>query len=318
MERAFVTGATGFVGSAIVRRLLQRGISVRALVRPGSDRRNLAGMDIELVEVDLLDERAMHDVLKGCDWLFHVAAMYSTHDEDSEKMYSVNVGGTKSVLSAALQVGVKRVVHTSTIGTIGQPGDGTLATEETRYNLWDSASHYARSKYLAEVAALDMGEQGLPVVVVNPCAPVGPGDLKPSSSGRRILDYMRGKMPSFCAGGINFVPVDDVAMGHILAAERGRVGERYILGHRDGNLTLDGFLELMQKASGVARPRQQPRSIFSRFGRRSEPVCHAPAALTCDPSKAIRELGLPQTSLAAAFTAALAWFREQGYIVGGG
>jgi len=261
----------------------------------------------------MMDEQAMRTVLDGCDRLFHVAAMYSRRDEDSEKMYSVNVGGTKTVLSAALQAGVKRVVHTSTIGTIGQPGDGTLATEETRYNLWDSASHYARSKYLGEVAALDMGEQGLPVVVVHPCAPVGPGDLKPTSTGQRLLDYMKGKMPSFASGGINFVSVDDVAVGHVLAAEKGSVGQRYILGHREGNLTLDGFLELMEQVSGVARPRQAPRSILSWL-RRTAPPSHRPTALTCDPSKAIRELGLPQTPLATAFAAALAWFRAQGYL----
>jgi dihydroflavonol-4-reductase len=205
------------------------------------------------------------------------------------------------------------VVHTSTIRTIGQPGDGTLATEETRYNLWDSASHYARSKYLGEVAALDMGEKDLPVVVVNPCAPVGPGDLKPTSTGQRLVDYMIGKMPSFASGGINFVSVDDVAVGHVRAAEKGSVGQRYILGHREGNLTLDGFLELMEQVSGVARPRQAPRSILSWL-RRTAPPSHRPAALTCDPSKAIRELGLPQTPLATAFAAALAWFRAQGYL----
>lgn len=317
MQRAFVTGATGFVGSAVVRCLIQRDTLVRALVRPGSDRRNLAGLDIELVEIDMLDQSAMRRALDGCDWLFHVAAMYSTRDEDSDKMYSVNVGGTKTVLAAALQSGVKRVVHTSTIGTIGQPGDGTLATEDTPYNLGATASHYARSKYLAEAAALAMCEQGLPVVVVNPCAPVGPGDVKPSSTGQRILDYVKRKMPSFSTGGINFVPVDDVAMGHILAAEKGSAGERYILGHRDGNLSLESFLVLMEQVSGVARPRQTPRSILSWL-RRTAPQSHRPTALTCDPSKAIRELGLPQTSLTTAFAAALDWFKEQGYVVQGG
>ena len=318
MERAFVTGATGFVGAAVVRCLIKRGALVRALVRPGSDRRNLTGLDIALVEVDLLDERAMREALEGCDWLFHVAAMYSTRDVDSELMYSVNVGGTKTVLSAALQAGVKRVVHTSTIGTIGQPGDGTLATEDTPFTQWASASHYARSKYLSEVAALAMSNRGLPVVVVNPCAPVGPGDLKPSSTGQRILDYVHGKTPCFPAGGINFVPVNDVAMGHVLAAERGRVGERYILGHRDGNLELNGFLELMERVSGVARPRQRRPSLLACLKRRAVPECHTPTALTCDPSKALDELGMPQTPLANAFTAALAWFREQGYLVTGG
>jgi len=275
-------------------------------------------MDVEPIEADLLDEGAMCAALDGCEWLFHVAALYSTRDEDSELMYSVNVGGTKTVLAAALRAGVKRVVHTSTIGTIGQPNDGTLATEETPYDLWASASHYARSKYLGEVAALAMCEQGLPVVVVNPCAPVGPGDLKPSSTGQRILDYLGGKVPSFVAGGINFVPVQDVAMGHILAAESGRVGERYILGHRDGNLQLNEFLALMERVSGVSRPAQKSRSLLSWLRRRAAPISHAPTALTCDPSKAVNELGMPQTPLAAAFSTAVAWFREQGYVGEGG
>jgi len=331
--KAFVTGATGFVGSAVVRSLLRRGIAVRVLARRTSDLRNVAGLGVEIFYGDLLDGNHLVDALRGCDALYHVAAYYSTAEADSQRMYEVNVRGTKAVLRAALQAGVQRVVHTSTIGTIGQPLDGTLATEETPFNLWDRGSHYVKSKYLAELVALSMCDHGLPVVVVNPCAPVGPRDIKPSSTGQRILDYLHGKQPSFVAGGINFVSVRDVAEGEVLAAERGRVGEKYILGNRDGNLSLSDFLALMERVSGVRPPsrlsgggtRRTARHALSALRSRRIKAWHGareaghlkdfrPTALTCDPSKAIRELGLPQTPLETAFTEAVAWFRENGYV----
>ncbi|MGQ9492150.1 MAG: SDR family oxidoreductase [Anaerolineae bacterium] len=316
--KAFVTGATGFVGSAVVRSLLRRGIEVKALVRRSSDMRNIAGLDLEISYGDLLNEGDLTRALRGCDVVYHVAAYYSTDEGASQVMYEVNVRGTKAVMRAALRVGVQRVIHTSTIGTIGQPEDGTLATEETPFNLWDTASHYVKSKYLAEAAALGMCEQGLPVVVVNPCAPVGPRDIKPSSTGQRILDYLNGKLPSFVAGGINFISVHDVAEGEVLAAEKGRVGERYILGHKEGNLHLSDFLALMEQVSGIKPPRIGKRwlSIWPAMrGKLSDNVLNfKPKALTCDPTKAIRELGLPQTPLPEAFTEAVAWFRDNGYI----
>jgi len=321
--RAFVTGATGFVGSAVVRSLLRRGTAVRVLARHSSDLRNIAGLDVEIAYGDLLDEKGLTEVLWGCDTLYHVAAYYSTAEADSQKMYEINVRGTKTILRAAQKAGVQRVVHTSTIGTIGQPTDGSLATEETEYNLWDSASHYAKSKYLGEVVAFHMCQQGLPVVVVNPCAPVGARDIKPSSTGQRILDYLHGKPPSFAPGGINFISVEDVAEGHVLAAVKGRVGERYILGHLDGNLKLSDFMTLMERVSGVKPPRvaaRRPlrglrRALETRFlGDAGFIGDYRPQALTCNPAKAVRELGLPQTPLEDAFAAAVAWFREHGYV----
>ena len=314
--RAFVTGATGFVGSAVVRSLLHRGVSVRVLARPSSDLGNLAGLDVEVFYGDLLDKEALIRGLQGCNTLYHVAAYYSTGEANSRTMYEVNVRGTQVVMQSALEAGVERAVHTSTIGTIGQPVDGSLATEDTPYNLWETASDYAKSKYLGEVAALRLGQQGLPVVVVHPCAPIGPRDIKPSSTGQRILDYLHGKSPSFVAGGINFVAVADVAEGQVLAAEKGRTGERYILGHRDGNLQLADFLGLMERASGV-KPPLVARASFPRlrFRRdRAQGKDLRPRALTCDPSKAIRELGLPQTPLATAMAESVRWYREHGYI----
>jgi dihydroflavonol-4-reductase len=322
--KAFVTGATGFVGSAVVRSLLSRGSAAKVLARRTSDLRNIADLDVEVFYGDLLDGDGLTSALKDCDTLYHVAAYYSTAEADSQLMYEVNVRGTKAIMHAALAAGVQRVVHTSTIGTIGQPLDGTLATEETPFNLLDRGSHYVKSKYLAELVALNMCNRGLPVVVVNPCAPVGPRDIKPSSTGQRILDYLHGRQPSFVPGGINFVSVQDVAEGEVLAAERGHVGQRYILGNKDGNLLLPDFLALIERVSGVSRPHtaRHPLSVL-RLGRRKarngtletgSSKDFRPMALTCDPSKAIRELGLPQTPLETAFAEAVAWFRENGYI----
>jgi len=310
--RALVTGATGFVGAALVRELLDDGVAVRALARPTADLCNLAGLPVSIVTGDLLDEASLRTAMDGCAWVFHVAAYYGTADRDADLMYSVNVDGTHNILKAAGAAGVQRIVHCSTIGTIGRTSDGSLPDEKTPFNLWQTASHYARSKYQAECAALEAAAAGLPVVVVNPCAPIGPRDIKPSSSGQRIIDVLHGKLPSFLDGGINHIAVHDVARGHILAAQHGRIGQRYILGNR--NLVLNDFLDLVERASGmrVARPprRWNPLGVL-RSGRAGAGA--KPLALVCTCSKAISELGLPQTPLDAAFTQAVQWFRENGY-----
>jgi len=313
------------VGSALVRELLNDGVQVRALVRATSNLRNLEGLDVETVCGDVLDEEALRQGLCECDVVYHVAGFYSTREEDAPLMYDVNVRGTKKVLNLALEAGANKIVYTSTIGTIGRPDDDSLPTEDTEFNLWDTASHYARSKFLAETEALVLGEDGYPVVVVNPCAPIGPRDIKPTSTGQRIVDYLRGKMPSFAAGGINFVAVEDVARGHILAAQRGAIGHRYILGAANGNLMLMDFLRLMEEVSDVSPFRVAKAGVIARaralarrslkHGKRVVPTeGNRPAALTCDPSKAIGELGLPQTSLKIAFAQAVQWFRENGYV----
>lgn len=314
--KVLVTGATGFVGMWVVRELLKEGAEVRALVRPNSDRRNLAGLQVEIVEGDLRDRGSLIAALNGCDELYHVAAFYSTAEEDGPTLYEINVGGTKAILKAARLAGVRRIVYTSTIGTIGLPADGSLPTEDMEFNLWDTSSHYARSKYLAEMVARSMAQEGLPVVIVNPCAPVGAGDVKPSSTGQRIVDYLRGRVPSFLEGGINFVSVRDVAAGHVLAARRGQPGRRYILGNLQGNLKREDFYRLMEKVSGVHPPQEaQHRSLRHIIGRR--PRGHLgtqPAALTCYPIRAVEELGLPQTPLEEAFAEAVDWFRANGYV----
>jgi len=326
LKLAFVTGATGFVGSAVVRELLADGVQVRALVRATSNLLNLEGLDVEMIRGDVLDDEALRRGLAGCDVVYHVAGFYSTREEDARLMYDVNVRGTKKVLNLALEAGVGKAVYTSTIGTIGRPEDGSLPTEKTEFNLWDTASHYVRSKYLAETEALALGEKGYPVVVVNPCAPIGPRDIKPTSTGQRIVDYLRGVMPSFVPGGINFIAVEDVARGHILASECGAIAHRYILGNAKGNLKLEDFLRLMEEVSQVPPPaRRAPsggraRALLRRSLRRRkahEPASsegHRPMALTCDPCRAIEELGLPQTPLEVALGRAVRWFRENGYV----
>lgn len=309
---ALVTGGAGFVGAAVVRVLMAEGQRVRVLVRAQSDQRNLAGLPVERA---LGDVRSLDDVraaLAGCAMVYHVAAFYSSQPADEAQLYAVNVDGTKNVLRAAAEAGVTSLVHTSTIGTIGRPAEATaLPTEDTPFNLWEQASHYVRSKVLAEQAVL---ASGLPAVVVNPTAPVGPGDWRPTATGARLLAYLRGHMPPYLDGGINFCGVDDIARGHLLAAQYGRQGERYILGHPDGNLDLAAFLALMAQASGLPPPRTAS-SWWSRWNPRRRralavpPVSTRPPALTCDPTKALRELHWQPGPLLDAFIAAAAWLR---------
>lgn len=316
--QAFVTGATGFVGAAVVRELLSHGVAVRALVRPGSPRQNVEGLDIEIVEGDLREAGALPDLIAGCELLFHVAAYYATREEDARAMYEINIGGTKNLFTAACHAGVRKAVYTSTIGTIGQSVDGSLPNEDTEFNLWETCSHYVKSKYLAEMVALLMERRGLQVVVVNPAAPLGQRDIKPTSTGQRVIACLEGRVPSFVPGGINFVAVQDVARGHWLAAERGRPGRRYLLGNKEGNLTAEDFMELMEKVSGVRVARPRRRNPLHRARQWLRPAPHPqgarPAALVCDPSRAIRELGLPQTPLEAALREEIAWFRAHGYV----
>jgi dihydroflavonol-4-reductase len=304
--KTLVTGATGFIGSNLVKELLKDGKEVRILARKNSDKRNITGLDIEVIQGDIRDKDSIPPAIQGC---------YSHRKEDAENMHDINVEGTKNVLNAALEHGVEKVVHTSTIGTIGRTTDGSLPNEETPFNQQDTASDYVKSKHLAEVEAVGMCEKGLPVVVVNPTAPIGAGDIKPSVSGQRILECLDRRVPAYPEEGINWVHVRDVARGHILAAEKGRAGERYILGNK--NLSLREFLELMEKAAGVKAP-EQANTLKTRANALATRLTGAkggrPPDLTCDCSKALRELNLPQTPLEDAVREAVAWFRENGYI----
>lgn len=326
--QVFVSGGTGFIGGAVVRRLLAEGHQVRALVRPGADTRRLDGLPVERVTGDLSDEAALRQGVAGCDWVFHIAALYSFWGHSWQEFYQTNVEGTRRMLEAAWQAGVRRVVHTSSIAALGVHPDHTPATEEVASSLEDRIGPYQRSKFLAEEVAREYVQRGLPVVIVNPSTPVGEGDHKPTPSGQMIVDFLRGRMFAYLDTGLNIVDVEDVAWGHLLAAERGRIGERYLLAGE--NLTLKQFLDLLAEVSGrppvrfriphavalawsyvdVTLARLNPRYTPSatpekvRLSRRYE---------FFDPGKAIRELGLPQTPVRQALARAVEWYRAHGY-----
>ena len=249
-----VTGANGFVGSSVLRRLLDVGVRVRVLVRPGSDRRNLEGLDVEIAEGDLRDTASLEAALKGCFALYHVAADYRLWTPHPEELYQSNVEGTRNIMHAAGEAGVERIVYTSSVATLGLNKDGTPADENTRVSINDMIGHYKRSKYLAEELVRKLvREQRLPVVIVNPSTPIGPRDIKPTPTGRLILDAARGRMPAYVDTGLNLVHVDDVAAGHLAAFHRGRIGERYILGGE--NLWLKEILERIARITGRKPPR---------------------------------------------------------------
>jgi dihydroflavonol-4-reductase len=326
--KTLVTGGTGFVGANVVRALLRRGTEIRALVRSGSDVRPLSDLDLELVQGDLRDRQSLEAALKGCSTVYHVAAVYSLWASHRQEIYASNVTGTVNLLEAARAAGVQKIVYTSSVSTIGLPEDGSPGTEEVPLRPEEMVSDYKRSKYLAEQEVLKYGRRGLPVVIVNPSFPVGPWDIKPTPSGQLIVNFLRGKIPAYADTGLNVIDVEDVAIGHLLAAEKGRLGERYILGH--ANLTLLEFLRLLQQASGVKAPRVRiPYSVAYFSACVSELVArtmtHKPPFVTLagvrlsrkrmfyDSSKAVRELGLPQTPVIEACRKAVRWFRDHGY-----
>lgn len=324
---ALVTGGTGFVGAHLVRALLREGESVRCLVRPESDRRNLAGLHVEVVEGDITDPFAAARAVRGCDTVFHAAALYQLWVPDPAPMYRVNVGGTRTLLAAAGEAGAKRIVYTSTVGALGNPGDGRPGTETTPVTLADMVGHYKRSKFLAEQEALRLARAGLPVVIVNPSAPVGAYDVKPTPTGQMIVDFLRGRMRGLLRTGLNLVAASDVAAGHLLAAERGKVGERYILGH--ANLMLQEIFAHLARLSGIPAPRLRvPYGVafaaavaaegLSRLTGRPPRipltgVRMARKVMFFDAGKAVRELGLPQTPVEGALREAVDWFTAHGY-----
>lgn len=251
--KVFVTGATGFIGASIVRELLKDGCHVRVLARPGSDRRNLAGLDVEICEGDLRDRQALEHGLAGCEVLYHAAADYRLWTRTPAAMYAANVDGTRNILEAALRRGIARVVYTSSVGTLGNPGNGTPGTETTPVTFADMVGHYKKSKFLAEREAEAFIARGLPLVIVNPSTPVGPHDVKPTPTGKIIVDFLNRKMPAYLDTGLNIIDVEDCARGHLLAARHGRIGEKYILGHE--NLTLREIFALLARLTGIPAPR---------------------------------------------------------------
>ncbi len=325
---AFLTGGTGFVGANLARTLLREGFSVRCLVRKGSDRRNLDGLKVELVEGSLLDHEALRAGCAGARFVFHCAADYRIWAPDAKQMYHANVDGTVNLLDAAARASCERIVYCSSVAAIKPPHDRTPADEESTYQSVDEViSDYKKSKYLAELAAFKAAGLGVPVVIVNPAAPIGPYDIKPTPTGKIVVDFLNGKIPSYIETGLNVVDVRDVAEGHLLAARKGRVGERYILGGE--NMTLKQMLDALSEATGLPGPRfKTPYSIAYLFGALDtararilggEPMAPLDAVkmakhfMWFDSSKARRELGYAPSPAKKALADAAYWFLENGY-----
>ena len=311
-----------------------RGHEVRALLRPESDLRGLAGAGYEPVFGNLDDKAKLRQAARGCDWCFHVAASYHLWLRDYAPMYETNVEGTRRVLEAAAEAGCGRIVHTSTVGCIGLPSatNGSLIPSDETAPVSEAqmSNHYKRSKWRAEQVALDLARHGMPIVVVNPSAPIGPRDSKPTPTGKVIVDFVNRSMPAFLDTGWNWIHVQDVAVGHVLAAERGRVGERYILGNAQGNWTMPKAFATLEKVSGIPAPKLQApywTALAAAYVNEAlaavtgiEPkaplagVRMARFKMFCNPAKAIRELGLPQTPLEQALRDSIDWFRSNGFV----
>lgn len=322
-----VTGASGFIGHHVTRVLCTRGEKVRVILRKTSRREHLAGLPVELVEGDLREPATLVRALAGASRLYHVAAAYTFGARDPAYIYADNVEGTRNVLQAAADARVERVVYTSTVGALATSTRDSVSDETTPVSQRDIVSHYKVSKYLAQQVAEEFAAGGLDVVIVNPSAPVGPGDAKPTPTGKMIVDFLKGKMPAYVDTGLNLIAVEDVAEGHRLAALNGKRGEKYILGHE--NMHLREILEMLALVSGRKAPRVQiPHAVAYAAAACSE----VKARLTggrpqialesvrmarkfnfVDASKAVRELGLPQTSIEAALKRAVDWFRAHGY-----
>jgi dihydroflavonol-4-reductase len=332
--KSFVTGVSGFVGSNLVHELTARGHSVKALLRPDADTRALNGAEFERVTGDLQDPEFLQREMEGCDWCFHLAASYHLWLHDYKPMYQANVAGTNNVLQAAGKAGCLRIIYTSTVGCIGLPkieNTVVVPANETQIVSQDQlTNHYKRSKWQAEVIAMKLARAGLPIIIVNPSAPVGPRDVKPTPTGQFIVDFLNRKLPAFIETGLNWVHVRDVAAGHVLAAEKGNIGERYILGNGQGNWTMEETLRVLQELTGIPAPKMKlPRWMAIAAGHINETISSVtrrppkiPLAgvqmarhkMWFDPGKAVRELDLPQTPPRQALADAVEWFRANGYV----
>ncbi|MEJ0016332.1 MAG: hopanoid-associated sugar epimerase [Acetobacteraceae bacterium] len=324
-----LTGATGFVGSAVARVLEARGHRLRLLVRPTSDRRNLADVEAELVLGDLTDAGSLERAAAGCRYVFHVAADYRFWVPDPEAMLRANVSGSVAMMRAAQAAGVERIVYCSSVAALAVPHDTTPSDETTPIDEADFIGTYKRSKFLAERAVLDLVRQeGVPAVVVNPAAPVGPRDIKPTPTGKMIRDAAAGRVPAYIDTGLNVVHVDDVAEGHVLALEKGRIGERYVLGGE--NMLLKDVLALVADVAGRRAPRIEvpaalvwPAALFMEGLARLTGI---PPMMTRDhikmarhkmfysSAKAMRELGYAPRPVRLAVEDAVAWFRANGML----
>ncbi len=329
MPIAFITGATGFVGGHMIRRLTNHGYQVRALVRPTSCYNTLKSFPVEIIKGDLSQAAVLQKAIRGCDWVFHAGADYRLWSRNPSEMYATNVDGTRNVLQAAWDAKVEKVVYTSTVGTIGLSNDSCPSDETSFLQLDSWTGHYKRSKFLAEQEALRFAKKGLPVVIVNPSAPVGSHDWKPTPTGRMILDFLNGKMPMYLDTGLNLVSVEDVAEGHLLAAQKGRMGERYILGNE--NFTLKQVFMLLSEITGIPAPSIRCpyplalvaawfSEVITMISGSKEPrvpregVYMARKYMFFNSQKAFQELGFRPEPVHIALQKAVQWFSQNGYI----
>jgi dihydroflavonol-4-reductase len=323
-----VTGGTGFVGAHVVRALLARGGAVRCLVRRESRRDNLEGLDVEIAFGDVRDRVSLARALNGVATLYHCAADYRLWAADPGELDSINVAGTQNVLAAAAEAGVAKVVYTSSVGALGLNADGSPANDTTPVARKEVVGRYKKSKYDAERAAEAWAGRGLPLVIVNPSTPVGELDVKPTPTGQMIVDFVNGRLPAYVDTGLNVVDVRDVAQGHLLAAERGRIGEKYILGNR--NMTLKEILDTLSRLTGLPAPTVRlPHAVPLAVAAAStllanltgrpprvslESVRMSMHRMFFDAGKAVSQLGLPQSPVEEALLRAVNWFREKGYV----
>ena len=325
---AFVTGATGFLGSHVARVLADQGADLRLLVRPTSNLKNLEGLKAETAIGDLRDPASIEKAMSGCEAVFHVAADYRLWVRDPDEMYRSNVDGTRAILDAARKNGVRRVVHTSSVATIGFTGDGSLANEDSPVSLADMIGPYKRSKFMAEQIAMEAGRSGMDVVTVNPTTPIGEQDVKPTPTGRIVVDFLKRKFPAYVETGLNLVDVKECARGHLAAFEKGRSGERYILGGE--NLTLKQILDKLGKITGLPSPTMKlpyfvafaagvvDEAITGRLLNREpratvDTVRMGRKMMFASSAKAERELGWKIVPVDDALRRAVEWFRANGY-----
>jgi dihydroflavonol-4-reductase len=322
-----VTGASGFLGSHVARKLVAAGEPVRVLMRPSSTNRAVADLSLEYVTGDLRDPSSLDRALAGVQYCFHVAADYRLWARKSREIYDSNVGGTKNILEAAKRAKLEKFIYTSTVATIAVDRP-ELPTEATDARLEEMIGHYKRSKWMAEQEVLKAAKEGLPVVVAMPTTPVGPGDWKPTPTGKIILDFLNGKMPGYVETGLNFIGAEECAEGHLLVAENGKIGERYLLGAE--NLTLKGFLDLLARITGLPSPSLKiphgvalgvayVNTVFSRLiGREPqipvEGVKIAQHTMFVDCSRAQRELSFKPGPVSAALERAVRWYVDNGYV----
>jgi dihydroflavonol-4-reductase len=330
MAKVLITGATGFIGNHVTRLCLERGDDVRVMVMPGEDRSPLAGMEVEVVEGNLLDPESLVRAVQGIEQLYHLAALFAIWTKDPDLHFKINVDGARSILTAAHRAGVEKIVVTSSVAAVGIVGEGKWADENTAFNSWPWASDYILSKYISHLMVRSLIADGLPATLVLPGMPFGPGDRAPTPTGTMILRTLKGQMKNYWDGGVPAVDVRDVAAGHLLAMEKGRIGESYLLANRDGNMPNRELLQLIGRVAGVDNVATTEVSattmlrvakvveFWSKLTGRAPMTTYKNTMYVVqhgyvDPTKAIEELGLPQTPIETAVRDSVAWFRENGY-----